>query len=167
MSTRPGEGKAIKFLRSLVGYQGDECVPWPMFRDPGTGRGRMGYMGKGAWSHRVMCELAHGPAPADKPQVAHSCGKGHDSCVNHRHLSWSNQSDNHKDRRRHGTARTNAYGSRSRLTLEQIEQIRALKGKQAQMTTARQFGISHANVRYWQGERDKYCTKPPNARQSA
>lgn len=118
------------------------------------------------YAHRFMCELINGEPSPEKPQAAHRCGNGHLGCVNPRHLSWSNQSDNHKDRRKHGTAAT-SIGNRSRLTLAQIAQIRALKGKQTQLATARQFGISHANVRYWQGERDKMRTTEPRAKDSA
>lgn len=160
-----GNGKAIRWIKAHLDYNKEPCLRWPFAYDMGVGRGRLGWNGQNYWAHRLMCELAHGPAPVDKPQVAHSCGNGHMGCVNPKHLSWSDQSENHLDRRRHGTAAT-GIGNRSKLTLEQIGQIRALKGKQTQMETARQFGISHANVRYWQGERDKLRTTPPWARRA-
>lgn len=154
----------VQWLRDHMDHHSEQCLRWPFNYDGNVGRGRVFYQDANWWAHRLMCTLVNGPAPEDKPQTAHSCGNGHMGCVNPRHLSWSDQSENHKDRRRHGTARTNPFGGRSRLTIEQIEAIRALKGKQPQMATARQFGISHANVRYWQGERDKFRTTPPNAR---
>lgn len=160
MTYNKGNGKGIKWIKAHLDYQGDDCLPWPFAKDSHVGRGMLGWNGKHYWAHRLMCILAHGEPPADKPQTAHSCGNGHLGCVNPRHLSWSNQSDNHKDRRKHGTAKT-GIGNRSRLTAEQVAKIRALKGKQPQLETARQFGISHANVRYWQGGRDKLAHKGP------
>lgn len=159
MTYNKGKGKTILWIRAHLNYRGDDCLTWPFSRDSGVGRGRVGYLGKQYWAHRLVCELAHGPAPVDKPQVAHSCGNGHMGCVNPRHLSWSTQSENHRDRRRHGTATTNHHGYLGKLTDEQIDRIRALKGKQTQMETARQFNISHANVRYWQAS-THYPKKP-------
>ncbi len=140
----------LQWLRDHMNHDDPRCLRWPFGYDDGVGRGRMLYEGKSSWAHRVMCTLVNGPAPEDKPQSAHSCGNGHMGCVHPKHLSWATQSENHKDRRKHGTAATNKYGSRTRLTLEQIAQIRALKGRQPQMQTAREFGISHACVRRWQ-----------------
>lgn len=150
MTTRSGQGEAARWLLGHINYRGNDCLRWPFAIDLALGRGRLGYKGKNYWAHRLMCELAHGPAPLGKPQVRHSCGKGHERCVNPKHLSWCSQSENHLDRRKHGTAVTTRYGSRSPLTREQIYEIRALKGKETQMTTAKRFGISHANVRRWQ-----------------
>ncbi len=161
-----GGGKAFAWIAAHLNYPGDDCIAWPFSRDSGVGRGRLGYLGKMWWSHRLMCVLAHGEPPTPDHQAAHTCGNGHLACMNPHHLEWQTQAQNHRDRRKHGTARTNPYGPKSPLTLAQIAQIRALKGKQTQMATARQFGISHANVRYWQGERDKLRTGKPNVRRT-
>lgn len=140
----------FQWLRDHMEHDDARCLRWPFVYDDGVGRGRILYEGKNWWAHRLMCTLVNGPAPEDKPQSAHSCGNGHMGCVHPKHLSWATQSENHKDRRKHGTAATNRYGPRTRLTDEQVAQIRALKGRQTQMQTAREFGISHASVRRWQ-----------------
>lgn len=44
-----GKGKGIEFLRANINYAGEDCLPWPFFRDPWLGRGRVGYLGK-MWS---------------------------------------------------------------------------------------------------------------------
>lgn len=147
---RKGQGEAYLWLDAHRNFTGEQCLRWPFSYDKGVGRGRLGWNGKMYWAHRLMCELVNGPAPDGKPQVAHSCGNGHMGCVNPRHLSWSDQSENHYERRRHGTAATNKWGNLGKLTRDQIDQIRAAKGKEPQMTTAKRFNISHANVRYWQ-----------------
>lgn len=145
-----GKGKAIEWIRAHVDYNKEPCLRWPFSYDSGVGRGRLGWNGKNYWAHRLVCEMAHGPAPVGKDQVAHSCGNGHMGCVNPRHLSWSDQFENQKDRAKHGTAVTSKWGNLGKITREQIDRIRTMKGKMTQMALAAELGISHANVRYWQ-----------------
>jgi hypothetical protein len=52
---------------------------------------------------RVMCKLAHGPAPTPKHHAAHSCGKGHEACINPKHLRWATPRENAADAKLHGT----------------------------------------------------------------
>lgn len=142
-----GRGKGIAFLRELVGHQGAECVIWPFSNN--RGYGQLGFNGKLYKAHRLLCEMVHGPQPLDKPQVAHSCGNGHLGCVNPNHIHWASQSENHSDRRRHGTSATNKYGSRTRLSLEKIEWMRSLKGTVSPYEVARQLKISEGTARRW------------------
>lgn len=86
MSKR-GEGKTIKWLRAHTDYSHDWCLIWP-FVSKLHGYGQFGYLGKNYYAHRFMCELAHGPAPSPLHEAAHSCGRGHEGCVNPQHLSW-------------------------------------------------------------------------------
>ena len=147
-SPHRGKGPGLKWLREHVAYQGEDCLPWPYFRDPHYGRGRLGWNGKILWAHRVMCELANGPAPADKPQAAHSCGNGHLGCCNPRHLSWKDNSENQLDRRAHGT-QEGAIGRKARLTDVQIKFIQQARGKVPQLTLAAMFGVKRGTIEYW------------------
>ena len=50
---------------------------------------------------RAMCILTHG-LPQDQRLLAiHSCGNGHLSCVNPKHLRWGTSKDNTKDAKLH------------------------------------------------------------------
>lgn len=158
-SCKRGAGQAVKFLRDNVSYQGDACLPWPFSRDGGVGRGRVGYLGKLYWAHRLMCEFAHGPAPTPKHQAAHSCGKGHEGCVNPRHLSWKTVSENLLDRREHGTAVGSPYGQHGKLKPDQIAEIRALKGKVPKREIAARFGVGYAAIQYWHGPKSPAVPK--------
>lgn len=155
-----GRGKNYQWLVEHSTYQGDDCLKWPFFIDPLHGRGRVGYLGKIWWAHRLMCVIAHGEPPTPKHEAAHSCGNGNKGCINPRHLSWKTASENCLDRSRHGRGVTNDKGRYScRLTQEQIEFIRAAKGKVPLRELADRFGMSLPNIRYWQGYRDKLMAR--------
>lgn len=145
-----GRGKGIAFLRALVGHQGDECVIWPLCRLAHTGYGIVSIDGETYYASRIMCELAKGPPPSPDHESAHSCNKGHDGCVNPRHLSWKTHSGNQLDRRANGTS-----GKRSplrhKLTPEQVAEIRSLKGIETQAVIAARFGVSRENICIIQG----------------
>jgi HNH endonuclease len=127
----------------------DWCLIWPFAREPRVGRGMMGFNGKRGWTHRFMCELANGPEPEGKPQVAHSCGNGHLGCVNPNHLSWCDNSENQHQRYAHGCPPSNTQGNRSRFTPEQIETIRSQWGEFTQVKLAEMYGVSLGTIQYY------------------
>lgn len=149
-----GKGEGIAFLRSLLGHTGDECVPWPFCKNH-KGYGMLGHNGRMWKANRLMCMLAHGDPPTPKHQAAHTCGHGHLSCVNPRHLEWKTNYENQMDRVAHGTM-PKVGKHRRRLTPEQIEEVRALKGKVAQYDLAKRFGVKPGCIEYWQSH-----SKPP------
>lgn len=111
------------WIADHLDYQGDDCVRWPYTGV--RGYGQLKFDGKIRKANRVMCELAHGPAPGPGYEAAHSCGKGHLGCMNPKHLSWKTRTENQRDRRIHGTAGNGGYGRRPRLTPDQVLAIRA------------------------------------------
>lgn len=133
----------MDWLRAHANYASDECLIWPFSRIP-KGYGQLGI--RRTYAHRFMCELVNGPPPTPKHQTRHDCGNGHLGCVNPRHLSWATNSQNQLDRRRHGTAKV----PRKRLTAEQVEEIRRLKGIETQASIASRLGVKTACVEYWQ-----------------
>ena len=144
--SKKGQGNGIKFLRALLTDAPADCVIWPQFRDP-NGYGRLGHDGKGYWAHLLMCELAHGKPPTPEHEAAHSCGRGHDACVNPRHLSWATKTRNQLDRRAHGTAASAGWRWHPKLNPEKVLEIRALRGKKTQREIAAMFGVTDATVR--------------------
>lgn len=134
-----GDGKTRAWIRAHLDYPHDWCLIWPFARIP-SGYALFG--GEHISVHRFMCEYRNGPQPADKPQAAHSCGRGHEGCVNPRHLSWKSNSENQIDRFRHS-----GLQPRRKLTPEQVDEIRALKDRANAADIARQFDISESNVR--------------------
>lgn len=145
-----GKGAGIAWLRARVNYRGDDCLPWPMNIDTRVGRGRCGYNGKLYWAHRLMCILAHGEPPTSKHQAAHNCGNGHLACRNPRHLEWKTNQENSIDRETHGNGRKPGG---KRMPAEVLARLKSRKGKQTQVATASEFGVSLSLVQYhWHGK---------------
>lgn len=95
---------------------------------------------------RKMCILAHGPPPSENHQAAHSCGKGHEACVNPRHLYWATQVDNMKDQIVHGTRAYGMRHGRRKLTAEQVAEIRAYSGMARHEDIAQKFGVTRRTI---------------------
>lgn len=152
MTYNYGKGENFKWLKANVNYAGDDCLQWPFGGDRRLGRGKIGYKGKMYWAHRLMCILAHGDPPTPKHQTAHSCGNGDKGCVNPRHLSWKTNKGNSIDRVAHGRQPHNDWGRKGKLTPKQVDLLKSKKGKQTQIATAKEFGVSLSLVQYhWHG----------------
>lgn len=133
----------MAWLLGHVSHTGDACVPWPFSHDT---KGYPQVSGNGVKkANRVMCELAHGEPPTPKHQAAHSCGNR--GCINPRHLSWKTQSENEADKRIHGTLNPNNWGSKGKLTPDQIEQIRTSRLSNVELAAA--FGVNRGTIEYW------------------
>jgi transcriptional regulator with XRE-family HTH domain len=163
--SKKGEGKALKWLQAHVDYTHEDwCLIWPFARDK-HGRGMLGVDGETRWAHRLMCKLAKGDPPTPEHTAAHSCGCGHDGCVNPRHLDWKTQAENLEDCREHGTLVRHHGGNVRRLLPEQIKAIKDARGFQTQGQLAAKFGISEGTVSdIWHGRSQigvskvKHCT---------
>lgn len=141
-----GKGKAAAWIHQHATYPGDDCLIFPFSRCRQKGYGSFSHEGVIHYAHRYMCELVNGPAPENQPQAAHSCGNGHRGCVTPKHLSWKSNSENQKDRKRHGTDSPRV--TRRRLKPHEVEQVRALKGLKTQAEIARQFGVAPGCIEY-------------------
>lgn len=148
----PNKGKGTNYLWLLAHatFTGNECLKWPFSTKP-DGRGSIGYLGKMYGAHALMCEIINGPCPLGF-ECRHTCGKGHEGCVNPNHLMWGTGSDNQLDRRKHGTAVTTRWGNQTFLTDEQIREIRETIGKETNVSLAKKFGCHPETVRAWRAK---------------
>lgn len=142
---RTGTGALMAWLESHIDYSGDDCLVWPF------ARGRAGYgqvtFGDGrSNASRVMCILAHGKPPTDGHEAAHSCGKGHEGCVNPRHISWKTPTENHLDKIGHGTSNRGSKMRTSRLKEDDVRYIRTAAGTVSQQELAERFGVDQSHI---------------------
>ncbi len=76
----------------------DTCVTWPFHRN----KAGIARWGKGQNACPLILSMIVRPTP-DKPLALHECGKGHEGCVNPKHLYWGDHKDNYEDAMNHGT----------------------------------------------------------------
>lgn len=145
VTRKPGNGSTLKFATEVAAYTGDDCVPWPFYRDR-HGYGWIGQGNKLQPAHRKICEMSHGPAPTELHQAAHSCGKGHLGCVNPRHLRWATAGENQLDRARHGTDIRGEKHPMQVLTESDVRTIRKLRGHKSQSDIGRLFGVDQTTI---------------------
>lgn len=140
-------GEPKKWLEDHVGYDGPECLIWPFARRDGE-YGRLYEAGERTqvYAHRVMCELAHGPAPSDLHECAHSCGKGDQGCVSPKHLRWDTIAGNAADRVEHGTENRGERNGQAKLTSEDVRAVRRLLPLHSHPEIAEIYGVSRVAI---------------------
>jgi hypothetical protein len=120
-------------------YAEADCLIWPFARNV-KGYGLIGSAYHTA--HRHICFLAHGKEPTPSHEVAHSCGNGHLGCVNPNHLRWATKLENMADKKLHGRASRGSKVHGSRLTEDDVREIRRLGGTMLQREIAAIFNVS-------------------------
>lgn len=129
-------GAPRQWLKDHADFQGDACLIWP-FALHADGYAHIA----GGRPTRIMCELAHGPAPTDEHEAAHSCGRGHEACVSPVHLRWATPVENAADKFAHGTVSTGERHYAAKLTDAAVREIRQLRGSMLQRDIAARFGV--------------------------
>lgn len=147
--TLRGEPEAF-YQSKILPCDDDECLIWPFARNE-SGYGRMfSRDGETTLVHRRACRDRNGSPPSDEHEAAHICGKGHEGCVNPRHLKWSTRIENMADMVGHGTSTKKPRGSthpRAKLTESEVREIRATQGTAKRSDVASRFGVSEATVK--------------------
>lgn len=119
--------------------------------------------GKDERVSRLMWELHNGPIP-EKEVVRHCCRlyradkKDNPKCINPLHLTIGTQKKNIQDAQEAGTlAKGEAHGN-SKLTVDQVKEIMALKGTGILLReVADKFGVGITTISdLWKGKRWKH-----------
>lgn len=121
----------------------DECWLWRVGRTS-KGYGHLRVNGQIERAHRVLYEMAVGPIP-DGLVVRHDCDTP--ACVNPFHLRVGTQAENMRDAVERGLFPTGEYNARTKLTADQIAEIRWRWSEgEKQTDLAREFGVSSSHV---------------------
>jgi hypothetical protein len=140
------KGTPLKFLKGLLGTSEAACITWPHTR-LATGYGTLLFEGRQKTAHRIMCRLRHGEPPTPKHEAAHSCGNGHEGCVNPNHLYWATRGENAADMVRHDRSVRGERNSNAVLTTEDVIRIRALVADGRPMVSvARDYEVSQSCI---------------------
>jgi hypothetical protein len=141
-STADGAPMAFIELVSKTLASVTDCIKWP-YATNSQGYGHLNVNGAYPIASRLVCELAHGKPTFPKAEAAHSCGNGHEGCVNPNHLSWKTSSGNKADMVRHGTRLTGERNPNSRLTVEQVSIIKeGIRARVSDSQLAHRFGVT-------------------------
>lgn len=139
-------GAPLAWLRSHAAFDGDDCLIWPFGGVSGRGYGTVKWNGRAERASRVMCELAHGPAPVKRLWALHSCGRGDVGCVHPQHLYWGTASQNKADTVGHGTHDRGEKNVNAKLTETAVRDIRREYGVVSIAALAERYGVAKATV---------------------
>lgn len=140
------QGEPLRWLREVaMPFDGDECLIWPFARSV-DGYARVTIDGEKRQVSRVICEEVNGVPPSPNHEAAHSCAKGHLGCVTKGHLSWKTKVGNEADKLIHGTIARGERNGLSKLTEEDVREIRLLTETLSQQKIAHRFGVSQTTI---------------------
>lgn len=139
-------GKAAKFFDEVVlKYDGADCLIWPFSKSRG-GRAQINVGGRPQYVQRLACQFVHGDPPSQAHQAAHSCGNGHLSCVNPRHIRWATPIENAADKEAHGTVPRGEKHKNARLTEGDVRAIKIALQNMGISEVAKKWGVSRGAI---------------------
>lgn len=124
-------------MEGSYGVLMNECVLWQKAKNK-AGYGITWFQNKWAYAHRVVAQAQPGQV------VRHRCDNP--SCVNPQHLEVGSHQDNSQDMVNKQRQAVGEACGNSKLTLEQVTEIRSLKDKFSSRQVAAKFNISKTNV---------------------
>lgn len=138
-------GAPQRWIADHSNYESDDCLRWP-FEVHREGYGTVRHNGRRRVASRVMCEAAHGLPPSTDHDAAHSCGNGHQACMNPRHLSWKTRKGNVADAIKHGTWNHGEKVPSAKLTEDDVREIRRIGSTEPQSVLAARFGVRDSAI---------------------
>lgn len=136
-------GDPLAFMENSLTQNTDECITWP-HSTRGKGSPTIFYEGVTVSATRLVCARVHGDAPTPTHVAAHSCGKGHEACINWKHLRWATPKENAEDMLIHGTRLRGETAPRAKLTNAQVLAIRSETGTDISISV--RYNISRRTI---------------------
>lgn len=135
----------------------EPCIEWPGKLTP-EGYGRTSVKGKRTFVHRREWMRKRGPIP-DGMFVCHHCDNR--ACFNVNHLFLGTAKDNNMDCARKGRKRRliGEMNPTAKLSLKQVEEIRAIGASEKQRDVAKRYGVSQKVI--WNVLRNRSWTGVP------
>lgn len=122
----------------------NECIEWKGAKNP-AGYGITWWNNHWAYAHRAAANAQTGEV------IRHLCDNP--SCVNPAHLSKGTHKDNSQDMVNKSRQAWGELAGNSKLTKEEVKQIRNLKGITSSRVTAKMFNVSKTNIlEIWSGK---------------
>lgn len=144
LAGKAAQGEPRAWLDQYLSHEGEDCLIWPFARFP-NGYAAVVFEGRTTHASSVMCGLACGEAPTHDHGAAHSCGNGHEGCVNPRHLRWATQRENIADSVEQGTRCRGEDQHAAKLTEDAVKAIRASNARQIDL--AAKYGVAPETIR--------------------
>lgn len=143
-------GEVTAWLEALLSRSSypKECITWPYSCDEkgyalySTARTSEFPTNR---AYRYICFRVHGPPPSDYHHAAHSCGKGHEACINPGHVSWKTPAENLLDKIVHGTHMYGDAHPSTKFTDAQVLAIKADRRSLAEICAS--YRISNSQAR--------------------
>lgn len=134
--------KQEKFIEELYASDTDLCIDWPFYLHQGYA-----YKGGKPFYLEICKDFYIKPQEDTYFEAAHSCGNS--KCVNPKHLRWATVSENQMDRVIHGTSNRGEKHAMSRLTEDQVLDIRRLLSNgMRQKDVAELYGVGKTTI-HW------------------
>ena len=103
--------------------------------------------------HRLVAHAFIGDPPTTKHEVRHFDGDKQNNCRSN--LSWGTRKENEEDKIRHSKTNRGQRNGRSKLTLDQVKEIRQLlkQDNLLQRQIAKMFGVTRMTISDIKGKR--------------
>jgi len=128
-----------RFWEKVDKGSGNDC--WEWIGAKSNGYGEIWYHGRHRRAHRVSWEWVNGPIPKGK-FVCHKCDNR--ACVNPKHLWLGSIADNQRDMAMKGRSTIGERNPHSRLTEQDVREIRASSLKRCEL--AEIYDVGHQAI---------------------
>lgn len=115
-----------RFWNKVSLPDGNGCMLWTGC-GLSTGYGKFTVNRRSVLTHRFSALLAHGAAPSQMHEVAHSCRTP--MCVAPDHIRWATSKENSADQLAHGTRNQGQRNGQAKLTRDDVLAIRYFAGE--------------------------------------
>lgn len=143
---QPLRRELLDFIDRAIRSESKRCIEWP-FAKTTAGYPQIYMGGRMVYVTHVVLERTDRPRPSPKHMALHAAGTCHNpSCINQHHIRWGSHAENSADRAIDGTLFIGEKSQLSKLTTQQVLEIRSLRGTSTHRSIARNYGVSRATI---------------------